>query len=212
MQVVQFLKELNNTELGKGGTHETYILVPRQADVSDIFERKNEPIAFVQKGTKKIYRIRLTVGREKRIVGLGAFYRENALCAGDTVLLEKRRLGDSVQYFIDVNKRTDVIVLQKSPQGFEVLNAERLSLLENGMPLVYQNECAELGVRLLSTQKKRKDSPEETRYYGITVGDRELLTENGTDGLTEIVITDGKAELKPFCKWKKYSFVTEDSV
>lgn len=30
MKIIQFIKTLNNTELGKGTTHETYILIPKK--------------------------------------------------------------------------------------------------------------------------------------------------------------------------------------
>lgn len=31
MKVVQVIKKLNNTELGKGGTHDSYVLVPNES-------------------------------------------------------------------------------------------------------------------------------------------------------------------------------------
>ena len=41
MKIIQFIKTLNNTELGKGTTHETYILIPKKAEINDIFENEN---------------------------------------------------------------------------------------------------------------------------------------------------------------------------
>ena len=38
MKIVQMIKKLNNTELGKGGTHDTYVLVPNDLDISDVFD------------------------------------------------------------------------------------------------------------------------------------------------------------------------------
>ena len=89
MEVVQVIKKLNNTELGKGGTHESYIQVPQELEISDIFPEANMVKNFIYKQTKDIYNIRLTDSREKRIVGLGDFYRNNDVCAGDEVVLEK---------------------------------------------------------------------------------------------------------------------------
>lgn len=35
VKVVQVIKKLNNTELGKGGTHDTYVLIPQNHEMSD---------------------------------------------------------------------------------------------------------------------------------------------------------------------------------
>lgn len=49
MRIIQIIKELNNTELGKSGTHETYIHVPQDLDVNDIFTKNDEVENFVYK-------------------------------------------------------------------------------------------------------------------------------------------------------------------
>ena len=41
LKSIQLIKQVNNTELGKGGTHETYILIPQDLNVSDLFEENN---------------------------------------------------------------------------------------------------------------------------------------------------------------------------
>lgn len=43
------IKKLNNTELGKGGTHDTYVLVPNDLDISDVFDTPGAVIDFVDK-------------------------------------------------------------------------------------------------------------------------------------------------------------------
>ena len=83
MKSVQVIKKVNNTELGKAATHETYVLVPQELNVSDLFEELEKKYKFVDKVTNKTYELRLTSGREKRIVGLGPFYRDHDVFAGD---------------------------------------------------------------------------------------------------------------------------------
>ena len=61
---VALSKKLNNTELGKSGIHETYIYIPQNLDVSEIFEEPNKKIAFFCPQNSKTYEIRLTTGRE----------------------------------------------------------------------------------------------------------------------------------------------------
>ena len=51
MKCIQLIKQVNNTELGKGGTHETYILVPQEVDVSEFIEQpfkiSDEKLKFI---------------------------------------------------------------------------------------------------------------------------------------------------------------------
>ena len=49
MEIIQFIKQLNNTELGKGNTHDTYILIPNSIgvdEISDIFEKQDVDYTF----------------------------------------------------------------------------------------------------------------------------------------------------------------------
>ena len=48
MKIVQLIKKLNNTELGKGGTHDYYVLVPAELDISDIFPAPDVPVRFTR--------------------------------------------------------------------------------------------------------------------------------------------------------------------
>lgn len=70
MRIVQIIKKLNNTELGKSGTHEFYVQVPQNLEILDLFPETDIIQNFIYKKTGKIYHIRCTIGREKRIVGL----------------------------------------------------------------------------------------------------------------------------------------------
>ena len=49
MKSVQVIKKVNNTELGKGATHETYVLVPQELNVSDLFEELETKYKFIDK-------------------------------------------------------------------------------------------------------------------------------------------------------------------
>ena len=72
MKIVQLIKQLNNTELGKGGTHDTYVLVPNELDITPIFEQPDVVYEFTDPLSSEKVKVRNTVGREKRIVGLGS--------------------------------------------------------------------------------------------------------------------------------------------
>ena len=48
MRIQQFIKSLNNTEIGKGGTHECYVLVSRKAEnIENIFDSAISPTIII---------------------------------------------------------------------------------------------------------------------------------------------------------------------
>lgn len=171
MKVVQFVKQLNNTELGKGGTHDTYVLIPNELDITDIFIKANEPIEFHDLDNNETVVARNTVGREKRIVGLGQYYRSKDLSAGDEIVFERREIDSTVEYKVGVIKRLDILVFQKSKAGFEILTPDRLGMAEAWTDLSEDN----FSIVFLCSAKKRNDSPDTTDYYDISVNGESLL-------------------------------------
>lgn len=103
MEIIQFIKQLNNTELGKGNTHDTYILIPNSIgvdEIRDIFEKQDVDYTFKDKeNVEYSIDLKLTVHRENRVVGLGPYYRRKDLKAGDTILLEKRINNEKIEIF-----------------------------------------------------------------------------------------------------------------
>ena len=48
MKIQQFIKSLNNTEIGKGGTHECYVLVSKKVEnIRNIFDPANHRPTFI---------------------------------------------------------------------------------------------------------------------------------------------------------------------
>ena len=54
MRIQQFIKSLNNTELGKGSTHEFYVLVPTKVNIIKIFDKTHTNPDFYDCVTDKI--------------------------------------------------------------------------------------------------------------------------------------------------------------
>ena len=83
MKIQQFIKSLNNTEIGKGGTHESYVLVSSKVEnIEKIFDIDNHRPTFVNlKNGGFLNGVHITSGREFRINGLGEFYRINNINA-----------------------------------------------------------------------------------------------------------------------------------
>lgn len=203
MKSIQLIKQLNNTELGKGGTHETYILIPQDLDVSDLFEEVNKEYNFKDKITGKPYTIRLTSAREKRIVGMGPYYKANDVMAGDQVLLEKRTCDNGeINYFIGLNRAQNTVYFQKVKGFFEMMNSESATdLLEKTL---IDSTGQTIKVEYHGEIQKRKDSPILTKVYNITV-DQENIQSNYQDrDMIGIYMSDNSAKLIGAQPWKKY--------
>lgn len=210
MKSVQLIKQVNNTELGKAGTHDTYILIPQELDVSDLFDTPDKVYPFVDKERGNTYRIRLTSAREKRIVGLGPFYRDQDVRAGDKVLLEKRSWADgAAEYFLAVRKAVDVVYFQKVKGCFEVLTPERLPLVQDtalktaaGEPVqvIYHGEIS-----------KRADSQVMTRVYRILLDGREIAGDYQSKDIIGLRVCGGVVTVADFRPWEKFIMEVAES-
>lgn len=203
MKSIQLIKQVNNTELGKGGTHETYILIPQELDVSDLFLEIGKEYTFIDKASRKPYTIRLTSAREKRIVGMGPYYRDNNVMAGDQILLEKRIYKESEpDYFISLNRAEGVVYFQKVKSSFEALTAENVANLlgqtfntANGKAVIidYHGEI-----------QKRKDSPIMTKVYNILIDNNNIQGDYQDRDMVGISVNGNEIKIIGAQPWKKY--------
>lgn len=205
MKIVQIIKKLNNTELGKGGTHDTYVLIPNDLDVTDIFEQ-SVPMNFVDKYSGEIVTVRNTVGREKRIVGLGQYYRNMDLSAGDEIIFEKEEQLDETKLIVYTKKYTDSIVIQKSKYGFEILTPDRTERFKEMVAMM----DVDIQINFRTSEKKRNDSPEETDFYDVEIDGKSLLDKFSGKELVELSVRDNKVSVSSFYGWKKYIFEVEE--
>ena len=206
MKVIQLVKQLNNTELGKGGIHDTYVLIPNELDISDIFQQINQPIEFIDAITKEKVTVRNTVGREKRIVGLGQYYRSKDLSAGDEIVFERRENHGKSEYYVYTKKHRDAFVFQKSRMGFEILTANRMNLAEE-----WERTLQDVfSVEFLESARKRNDSPELTDFYDIKVRGQSILPNYSAKEIGVAQVRDGKIIVSSFYGWKKHTFELED--
>lgn len=205
MKIVQIIKKLNNTELGKGGTHDTYVLIPNDLDVTDIFEQ-SVPMNFVDKYSGEIVTVRNTVGREKRIVGLGQYYRNMDLSAGDEIIFEKEEQLDETKLIVYTKKYADSIVIQKSKYGFEILTPDRTERFKEMVAMM----DVDIQINFRTSERKRNDSPEETDFYDVEIDGESLLDKFSGKELVELSVRDNKVSVSSFYGWKKYIFEVEE--
>lgn len=199
----QLIKRVNNTEIGAGNTNEFYILVPTELDVSDMMNLDEECEFICRKNPEQRYKFRYTYGREKRIVGMGDFYRDNSIEAGDEVILEYS-IDDlsNKHYMVDYKKNDKSIVLQRFKDGFEVLSPNKMQLIsaetktENGQSIE---------IVFIGEFKKRSDSPSETKCYAIKL-DGAPISNRTVSPWLEIIVHNQFAEIKAINTWKMIKF------
>lgn len=209
MKSIQIIKKLNNTEIGKGGTHETYVLVPQSLNVSDVFGNINEVMSFFSPQFHKEFKIRLTSAREKRIVGLGPFYSQCNIQAGDNVIFEKNIYEDKTEILIRYQHYSNRVVLQCQTDGFEVLSGS-VDMI-NSFPH-YSSINGIRGILKISfkkSAKKRSDSPMPTDFYDLLCGDQSFFPMYSGKELVEVILSGSEATVNKFCVWEKHIIETE---
>lgn len=207
MKVSQLVKQLNNTELGKGGTHDTYVLIPNELNIKDIFVTAGAEVEFTDSTTNEKIIVRNTESREKRIVGLGQYYRDKDLSAGDEIIFERITCNGTDSFLINTKKRENSLVFQKMKYGFEILTPEKMILFKN----VSKQIPDSFKMDFIESARKRNDSPETTDFYDIVVNGKSLLDSYGGKEIGIVQIEGNKIEIVDFYGWKKYMFETEES-
>jgi hypothetical protein len=206
MKIQQFIKSLNNTELGKSGTNESYVLVSKNVkgieNLFDLSHRKPSLINLKNGGV--LSTVHITVGGEFRINGLGDFYRSNNANAGDEIIFERR--GN--QFYINIHTKTNTIVFQKNSKGFEVLNIDRLkgSSFDN---VTYLGHIGKLDIDLKVSDKKRSDSPTATDFYSLKFNNDDLINSIKSNEYFELTTANNRTELKKVLVWQFYEFKTQ---
>ena len=215
MKVQQFIKKLNNTELGRTGIHENYVLVPQSVDLSTFFDATHlNPIFYDRRSGTVVDYIRYTSDRENRIVGLGQYYRINKADAGDKILFERSDSHNDTKFYIDLIKYENLILFQKMSKGFEVLNPDRLQpkLVHGYFALTSKlnGDPCELEIRFKGSFKKREDSPIYTDFYDLTANGINIMNNYSHNELIELSISQSTSCLNQVLIWQKYYFKWED--
>ena len=188
MKIRTFTKRLNATELGKGGTNDTYVAIPNEADLSTMFinnvamtieDRKNGQV-YAPPGFNIKY-IQTGQNNQDRISGLGKYFRNNLANVGDEIIFERQEdKTGNVQYYINLEHR-DVIVLQKGKIYAEIIRTGALpqyAIDRNyRMEVFYKGKRCVLDVVFMETSKKKKKSPMSTDFYDLVINGISILSD-----------------------------------
>ena len=212
MEIHQFIKVLNNTEIGKGGTNDSYVLVSKKAEkMTEMFDLDNRnPIFINKKSGQKIDTVHITIDREFRINGLGEYYRSNNVNAGDEIIFEKQESEQGTIFYLNLNVKNNVILFQKNTLGFNVLNQDRLiSMFINDKyekMAYFKNVLGELKIELNQSRKKRIDSPISTDFYSISFNDEEIGGDLKNNEYIKLITDVSNDYIESVNTWQEYIF------
>jgi hypothetical protein len=173
-----------------------------------VFPIVNEVIPFIYKKSGKIYQIKRQEGRENRIVGLGSFYREMAYAnAGDEIIIEKQEKEGYVNYYLDFNSYSNIVLARKDGKGFVVLNEDRLAMFQNIKTVFIMGEYKKINIKELSLSNLRNDSPSPSKKYNIEIDGISIASSFDRNDMLEMMLDNqNNIFLKRVSSWKKYVF------
>lgn len=202
----QYVHRPNTTELGLGNTHETYMLVNSNIDLTNMFPPSIE-VEIEDTITHKLYTLKSASGREFRVNQMGQIYRDYNVKPGDEIQItqiEKSGLSKLYLFVSNYNR----VVLSVDNKGVELSNEDSLKEFSDNENRCYKltvydrGISSELIIKFKGSKKKRNDSPNETDFFDATLNDVPL-----TSGTHYLTISD-KSTLTylPKCSFNETKF------
>lgn len=204
----QYVHRPNTTELGLGNTHETYLLVNSNIDLTNMFPPNSE-VKVEDTITHKLYTLMSVKDREFRVNKMGEIYRDYEVKPGDEIQftqIEKPELS-KLYFFVSQYNR---VVLSVDKKGVELSNEDLLKEFSDNedrcykLTVYYRGDSTELIIKFRGSEKKRKDSPNETDFFDATLNNVSL-----TSGTYYLTISDkSKSTLAdlPKCSFNETKF------
>lgn len=181
----QYTHRPNSTELGLGNTHECYMLVATDIDMSGIFP-PGESVSIYDALTRKEYVLKSSNYREFRINQMGDIYRDYNVIPGDEIVISQIEKDNVCDLCFTVKKYHRVVLLVKKGLA-EIINIDRLKAFEQGDKKYEVNVYDKgkndiLNISFDGAKAKRADSPNMTDFYHVSIDGVDLP--NGTYYLT----------------------------
>ena len=184
-KLIQYTHRPNTTELGMGNTHETYMLINTNTDLSGIFPPSIEvKVRDVVSG--KHYSLKSSDGREFRVNQMGDLYRDYNVNPGDEIVITKIESEKASDICVNIKQYLRVVLVVGSI-GAEIVNLDRLNSYIIGNR-TYRINVSDRGnqktlvISFKESRNKRADSPNTTDYYSVQIDGQALA--NGTYYLT----------------------------
>jgi hypothetical protein len=168
-----------------GNTHETYMLINTNTDLSSIFPPSTE-VRIRDIASGKHYLLKSAEGREFRVNQMGDLYRDYNVLPGDEIIITKVENESASDICVNIKKYQRVVLLVGS-NGTEIVNIDRLKNY-SASNRTYRINIFDRGnqntlvLSFKESRKKRSDSPNTTDYYTTEINGQALA--NGTYYLT----------------------------
>lgn len=155
----QYVHRPNTTELGLGNTHETYLLVNSNIDLTNMFPPNNE-VKVEDTITHKLYTLMSVKDREFRVNKMGEIYRDYEVKPGDEIQftqIEKPEFS-KLYFFVSQYNR---VVLSVDKKGVELSNEDLLKEFSGNedrcykLTVYYRGDSTELIIKFRGSEKKR---------------------------------------------------------
>lgn len=161
-KITQYVHRPNSTELGLGNTHECYMLVGTEIDMSDIFP-PGEDVLVHDAVSQKEYTLKSSNYREFRINQMGDIYRDYEVVSGDEIVINQIKKNDCSDLSFTVKNYYRVVLLVRKGVA-EITNIERLKPYEKGINKyevnIYDRGKQDiLQISFNGAKQKRADSP-----------------------------------------------------
>ena len=184
-KITQYVHRPNSTELGLGNTHECYMLVGTDIDMSDIFP-PGEDVLVHDTVSQKEYTLKSSNYREFRINQMGEIYRDYKVAPGDEIVINQIKKNDCSDISFTVKNYHRVVLLVRKRVA-EITNIERLKPYEKDINKyevnIYDRGKQDiLQISFNGAKQKRADSPNTTDYYNVNINGERMP--NGTYYLT----------------------------
>lgn len=185
VKITQYTHRPNSTELGLGNTHECYMLVATDIDMSGIFP-PGESVSIYDALTRKEYVLKSSNYREFRINQMGDIYRDYNVIPGDEIVISQIEKDNVCDLCFTVKKYHRVVLLVKKGLA-EIINIDRLKVFEQGdkkydVNVYDKGKNDILNISFDGAKAKRADSPNMTDFYHVSIDGVDLP--NGTYYLT----------------------------
>lgn len=205
MKIVRFLKKLNNSELGYGNVHQSYIRIDKNINPDDFQFTPSKNEIFIYRPQNKEYKnIHFEpYSNEMRLAGFSQFFKDFDIKPEDYFIIEAVQKENETKYFLDFEKNDNLICFHKDKtrRAFEALSESKIISVENR---VFKIGEKKFKIQFKLADKKRADSPDTTKFYDLLINDSSIFDSIDDDYL-EIDISDTKVAIRKRIVWKKYS-------
>lgn len=179
--IIQYIHRPNNTELGKGNTHECYLLVKSEIDSSvEELTPSGREVEFKDMQSDSSWRLKASKGREFRINQMADLYRTYGVEYGDEVILHKHLINGETFRYVSVKSANAIGLYNMNRNGdFEVYNIDKCPEIRNGIEfkVLYDGETKDLKIVFFESRRKRSDSPFSSDIYRVYINE-ELQTKS----------------------------------